>query len=65
MAKDRHRKGYYREYNLAHPERLRRIGIYITEDSCYTQDEGMPNVTLSDDIDDDDLDMRCTDYFEN
>lgn len=24
---DRHRLGYYREYNLKHPERLERIGI--------------------------------------
>lgn len=26
---DRHKKGYYRKYNLAHPERLRRIGIVV------------------------------------
>lgn len=25
--KDRHRKGYYKAYNQAHPERLERIGI--------------------------------------
>lgn len=29
--KDRHRKGYYSKYNLAHPERLERIGIKIDE----------------------------------
>ena len=27
IKKDRHRPGYYREYNLKHPERLERIGI--------------------------------------
>ena len=26
--KDRHRPGYYHDYNIAHPERLERIGIY-------------------------------------
>lgn len=26
--KDRHKKGYYHKYNMAHPERLERIGIY-------------------------------------
>lgn len=26
--KDRHRKGYYKEYNEKHPERLERVGIY-------------------------------------
>ena len=25
--KDRHDKGYYRDYNMAHPERYRRIGL--------------------------------------
>lgn len=29
VHKDRHRKGYYRDYNLAHPERLERVGIHV------------------------------------
>lgn len=40
--KDRHRPGYYREYNLAHPERLERIGIYpddYAEEYCLGDDE--------------------------
>lgn len=32
IKKDRHRKGYYREYNLMHPERLKRVGLLRVRD---------------------------------
>lgn len=32
--KDRHRKGYYHDYNLAHPERLARIGVDVESVKC-------------------------------
>jgi len=35
---DRHKKGYYREYNMKHPERLRRIGIIIGNQSALERD---------------------------
>ena len=33
--KDRHRKGYYHDYNVKHPERLERIGIYRNEEGKF------------------------------
>lgn len=33
--KDRHRPGYYQEYNEAHPERLERIGIHQDENGKF------------------------------
>lgn len=32
IKKDRHRKGYYKEYNLMHPERLKRVGLLRVRD---------------------------------
>lgn len=33
--KDRHRAGYHHQYNIDHPERLERIGIYKDSDGKF------------------------------
>ena len=37
--KDRHREGYHKEYNMKHPERLERVGIYEEDGKFGHYDE--------------------------
>ena len=37
--KDRHRSGYHKDYNMKHPERLERVGIYKEDGKFGHYDE--------------------------
>ena len=60
--------GYFKRYNIEHPERLERVGINsdFDADLCLGDDEceslGHITIDRDNDYDDDDLDYRCTDY---
>lgn len=42
----KNRKGYFRKYNLAHPERLARIGIYVNPDGTVTDTRKQSNTKV-------------------
>ena len=46
----KNRKEYFRQYNLKHPERLARIGIFVNPDGTVTDTRGQSNTEVMDSL---------------